>query len=133
MDSRLARSRHAVKFAKLAWYGLLLVPLLFLGLFFCYPLTAIFQYSLFQEGSFDLSGFTRLISSSYYLNTLAFTTFQALLSTVLTLIFALPAAYVFTRYRFAGKSLLLSLPTWPFVLPTAVEAAAFVAPLGEGG
>src|SRR5688500_5474089 len=118
MDSGVARSRNAMRFGKVAWYGLLLVPLLFLGLFFLYPLASIFEYSLFQDGNFDFSGFTKIVSSSYYLNTLAFTTFQALLSTILTLTLALPAAYVFTRYRFRGKSLLLSLATLSFVLPT---------------
>jgi thiamine transport system permease protein len=133
MDSSMARSRDAMSLSKLAWYGLLLVPLLFLGIFFLYPLAAIFEYSLFQDGQFDFSGFTKIVSSSYYLNTLAFTTFQAILSTILTLALALPSAYVFTRYRFQGKSLLLSLATLPFVLPTVVVAAAFVALLGESG
>src|SRR5688572_8177490 len=125
MDSGMARNRDAMSFARLAWYGLLLVPLLFLVIFFLYPLFAIFEYSLFQDGQFDFSGFVRLTSSSYYLNTLGFTVFQAALSTILTLLLALPAAYVFTRYHFRGKSLLLSLVTLPFVLPTVVVAAAF--------
>jgi thiamine transport system permease protein len=133
MDSSMARNRNAMSLGKLAWYGLLLVPLLFLIIFFFYPLASIFEYSLFQDGLFDFSGFVQIISSSYYLNTLAFTSFQALLSTILTLAFALPAAYVFTRYRFRGKSLLLSLATLSFVLPTVVVAAAFVALLGDSG
>jgi thiamine transport system permease protein len=133
MDSSMAGSRNAIRFSQWAWYGLLLVPLLFLVVFFFYPLYSILEFSLFQEGLFDFSGFTQIISSSYYLDTLAFTTFQAILSTILTLFFALPAAYVFTRYRFRGKSLLLSLATLSFVLPTVVVAAAFVALLGENG
>jgi thiamine transport system permease protein len=51
----------------------------------------------------------------------------------LTLLLALPAAYVFARYRFRGKSLLLALTTIPFVLPTLVVANAFSALLGPKG
>jgi thiamine transport system permease protein len=45
----------------------------------------------------------------------------------------MPAAYVFGRYDFRGKSLLRALTTIPFVLPTMVVAAAFTALLGPQG
>jgi thiamine transport system permease protein len=64
---------------------------------------------------------------------LAFTTGQALLSTLLTLLAGLPAAYVFGRFDFPGKSLLRALLTVPFVLPTVVVGSAFVALIGAGG
>ncbi len=115
------------------WHGLMLVPLIFLGLFFIYPLAAIFGLSLFPEGSADWSGFTRLVTSDYYRDTLGFTLWQALLSTGLTLALALPGASIFTRYQFPGKSLFLSLSTLPFVLPTIVVATAFSALIGPRG
>jgi len=118
---------------KLAWYGLLLIPLFFLIVFFFYPLLAILDVSLRPDGMWDLSGFTQIVASAYYRDTLFFTIWQALLSTSLTIGFALPGAYVFTRYRFPGKSLLLSLSTLPFVLPTVVVAAAFSALIGPRG
>jgi len=114
-------------------YGLLLVPLLFLVLFFFYPLVEIFKLSLAPEGALDLSTFVNLATSRYYLETLWFTTWQAVLSTLLTLVLALPGAYVFARYDFPGKSLILSLTTLPFVLPTVVVAAAFTALVGPRG
>src|SRR5690606_8436617 len=46
---------------------------------------------------------------------------------------AVPTAYIFTRYTFPGKNLLLSLSTLAFVLPTIVVAAAFRALIGEQG
>jgi thiamine transport system permease protein len=55
---------------------------------------------------------------------------QAAVSTLLTLIIAMPAAYVFARFDFAGKSLARALITVPFVLPTVVVGTAFVALLG---
>ncbi len=118
---------------RIVWYGLLLVPLLFLGVFFFYPLFSIFDLSLRPEGQWDFSGFVEIATSRYYRNTLIFTFWQATLSTILTIALALPGAYIFTRFRFPGKDLLLSLATLPFVLPTVVVAAAFLALIGPRG
>ena len=112
---------------------ILLVPLVFLALFFFYPLVEILSLSLAPEGRLDLSPFGTLFTDPYYGRLLAFTTGQALLSTVLTLLAGLPAAYVFARYDFGGKSLLRAFTTIPFVLPTMVVAAAFTALVGPQG
>jgi len=106
------------------------VPLLFLALFFFYPLAAIFALSFAPEGAVDLSALRKLVSTGYYARTLWFTVWQAIVSTLLTVILALPGAYVFARYQFRGKSLLKALTTIPFVLPTVVVANAFTAWLG---
>ena len=121
-----------------SWQGLaatllFLLPLLFLALFFFYPLFEIFSLSLAPEGELDLAPFRTLFTDPYYARLLGFTTGQALLSTVLTLLAGMPAAYVFARYDFRGKSLLRALTTIPFVLPTMVVAAAFTALLGPQG
>ena len=114
-------------------YGLLLVPLLFLAVFYFYPLLSILAVSLAPAGYLDLSSFGEIVTSAYYRETLWFTLWQAVLSTLLTLALALPSAYVFARYHFPGKSLLLSLSILPFVLPTVVVAAAFSALVGPRG
>jgi len=111
----------------------LVIPVLFLMIFFIYPVLTILGISLAPDGKVDLGGFGALVTSPYYLNTLAFTLGQAALSTALTLALAVPSAYVFVRYRFPGKSLLMSLATLPFVLPTVVVAAAFLALIGPRG
>ena len=110
-----------------------LVPIGFLAIFFVYPLLALFDLSLRPDGALDLSAFARLSSSDYYLGTLLFTVYQALISTAATLLLALPCAFVFARFSFPGKSLLLALATLPFVLPTVVVALAFAVLLGDGG
>jgi len=112
---------------------LYLVPLIFLVVFFLYPLLALFDLSLRPDGILDLSAFARLLSSDYHIGTLVFTVYQALISTTATVVLALPCAFVFARFRFPGKSLLLSLATLPFVLPTVVVALAFAVVLGDGG
>ncbi|MBL8131086.1 MAG: iron ABC transporter permease [Anaerolineae bacterium] len=116
--------------------GLVLLGLpvfLFLTAFYVYPILSLFAASLAPEGRLDLSGAAALVDSPYYLRLLGFTVAQAALSTLLTLALALPSAYVFARFDFGGKRLLLALATLPFVLPTVVVAAAFSALIGESG
>jgi thiamine transport system permease protein len=110
-----------------------LVLTAFLVLFYFYPLASILRLSLAPEGNLDLSALSKLIDTPYYLKTLWFTTWQAAASTLLTVGLALPGAYVFARYDFAGKSLIQALTTIPFVLPTVVVAIAFTALLGSRG
>ncbi len=133
MVTGVDRNRPPLSIFRSLWRGLLLAPLLFLALFFFYPLLAILQISLAPEGQFNLASFGSLVTSAYYRETFWFTTWQAVLSTLLTLALALPGAFVFARYQFPGKALLLSLSTLPFVLPTVVVATAFTALIGPRG
>jgi thiamine transport system permease protein len=109
-----------------------LLPLAFLLLFYFYPLGSILTLSLRSEGHFSLATLGELLDP-YYLQILWFTTWQAALSTLLTVTLALPGAYVFGRYDFPGKSLVQALTTIPFVLPTIVVSLAFTALLGARG
>ncbi len=128
------RNRPSVNSSyRLLRHGLVFVPLVFLFLFFFYPLLSIFRLSLAPEGQLNLASFVEIATSSYYRDTLWFTLWQAVLSTFLTIGLALPGAYVFARYQFPGKSIFLSLATLAFVLPTVVVAAAFTALIGPRG
>ncbi|MDP6792954.1 MAG: iron ABC transporter permease [Anaerolineales bacterium] len=108
-----------------------LLPLAFLGVFYFYPLGAILRYSL-AEGDQTASALAAL-SDPYVLRTLWFTIWQAVLSTLLTLLVGLPGAYLIGRYRFRGKALLRALTAIPFIMPTVVVAAGFNALLGGRG
>jgi thiamine transport system permease protein len=133
MDTGMDRNRSPLKPDALLRHGLILVPLAFLIIFFFYPLFSIFSLSLAPDGQPDLTSFGKIVSSAYYRDTLWFTIWQAALSTMLTLAFALPGAYVFARFQFPGKSVFLSLATLSFVLPTVVVAAAFTSLIGPRG
>ena len=112
-----------------AWRALTLgVPLVFLALFFLYPLAAIVERGLRGEGDAPLD----VLTDPATVDVVWFTVWQALASTVLTIAVALPAAYVLGRYRFRGRSLVSALVVVPFVLPTVVVALAFVAILPDG-
>jgi thiamine transport system permease protein len=104
-------------------------PLLFLGYFFFYPLLSI----LGMAGQAALGGSLNIDFWGEIWPALVFTMWQAALSTGLTLLVGLPAAYLFARFRFPGKSLLRVATTLPFILPTVVAAAGFNALLGPRG
>lgn len=118
---------------KRPWRLLYALPLVFLAIFYFYPLFSILSLSLAPEGRLDLGGVQALATRPYLARVLWFTCWQAVVSTGLTLALGLPAAYVYARYDFPAKSLLRALTTIPFVMPTVVVGAAFVALLGPSG
>ena len=95
-----------------------LVPVAFLTLFFVFPLVTILERGLTSEGAPSLPDGTPAL--------VWFTTWQAALSTALTLVAGLPLAWVIGRFRFRGRSLTRALVLVPFVLPTVVVATAFL-------
>ncbi len=101
--------------------------LLFLGIFFFYPLVKILALGV------DSPDFFSSVSLKIAWDSLGFTFYQAMLSMLLTLMVGLPAAYLFARYDFRGKTLLRALTAVPFMLPTVVVAAGFNALLGPRG
>ena len=135
--TRFSADAYAIKPSKAGslWFSWLrqLLPWLgasvFLGLFFFYPLSRILWLGLNPSSikSLDLS------SLQLALHSLGFTFYQAALSTFLTLVIGLPAAVLFARYDFRGKSLLRVMTAVPFMLPTVVVAAGFNALLGPSG
>jgi thiamine transport system permease protein len=103
------------------------IPIGFLALFFAWPLLAIFSHSLRPGAIADVVTDPALRRVAW------FTFWQAVLSTVLTLIVGLPAAYVVARFQFPGRRWFRAFVTVPFVLPTVVVATAFLALLRPGG
>ena len=111
------------------WLGrffLWLLPLAFLIIFFFLPLSRIISLT------FNFESLTpENLRITYY--ALRFTFYQAILSTLLTLLLGLPSAYLFARYDFPGKAILRALTAIPFMLPTVVVASSFSAILGTRG
>ncbi|MGW7451014.1 ABC transporter permease [Streptomyces sp. NPDC054787] len=109
------------------------VPLAFFGLFFAYPVAAIVGRGLKTADGWQFGRIGEVITRPDIAGVLWFTTWQALASTALTLLIALPGAYVFARFEFPGKQVLRAVVTVPFVLPTVVVGTAFLALVGRGG
>lgn len=109
------------------------VPLAFLAIFFAYPVAAILGRGLAPEGHLDLGPIGDVVTHPGLRRVAWFTLWQAAVSTGLTLLIALPGAYVLARYDFPGRRVVRALVTVPFVLPTVVVGSAFLALLGPGG
>ncbi len=113
-----------------SWYAL---PLLFGSLFFVVPLAAIIQRALWPDGQLMLDQALAVLRTRATWSVVWFSAWQAALSTLLTVLAALPAAYIFARYRVPGKTWLRALAAVPFVLPTVVVALAFGALFNQRG
>ena len=114
MNSSRAPYRRAAPWLALA-------PALLLLVFFIWPLAGIVARG--ASGA----AFGRLFANPAIAPVLWFTVWQALASTLLTLVVALPVTYILARYHFAGRRVLLALVSTAFVLPTVVVGAAFLA------
>ncbi|SDE72358.1 ABC transporter permease [Halorientalis regularis] len=62
-----------------------------------------------------------------------FTAYQALLSTLVSVLVGLPGAYVLARFEFPGRRFLRSVTIIPFVLPSILVAVGFLAMFGRTG
>ncbi|MFE6688393.1 ABC transporter permease [Streptomyces sp. NPDC057743] len=109
------------------------LPLAFFALFFAYPVAVIVGRGLKDGGQWQFGRFAAVLGDPDVLHVLWFTVWQAAASTALTLLVALPSAYVFARFDFPGKQLLRAVVAVPFVLPTVVVGSAFLALVGRGG
>jgi thiamine transport system permease protein len=116
----VGRHRRALSSA-----ALVAVPLAFLAVFFAYPVGTILARGLSPDAGLDLQPLAEVFTDPELREVALFTLAQASLSTVLTLLVALPGAYVLARYEFPGRSLVRALVVVPFVLPTIVVATAF--------
>ena len=117
----VSRGRSATESpaARIGRIALAAVPAVFLGLFFVYPLASIIGAVIVDVQPGTVLGDARLRSVIW------FTTWQAAVSTVLTLTAGLPAAYLLARFRFPGRATLRVATLVAFVLPTVVVGAAF--------
>jgi thiamine transport system permease protein len=106
-------------------WTLAVLPGAFLAFFFAYPLGAILERGLTQNGGFDVP--RDVLFGSDTRTIVWFTVWQATVSTALTLLAGLPLAWATARLQFRGRRLVRALVVVPFVLPTVVVATAFIA------
>ncbi|HUF83037.1 MAG TPA: ABC transporter permease subunit, partial [Acidimicrobiia bacterium] len=109
------------------------VPVAFVTVFFVYPVVTIVGRGLWPDGHLDLEPLGKVATDASLREVVWFTLWQAALSTALTVLVALPGAYVLARYRFPGRRLLFAAVTVPFVLPTVVVGSAFRSLLEDDG
>ena len=90
---------------RIAVAAIFLLPALFFALFYIYPLGSILRLGLMPEGKLDAAALMQPFINPYLLRILWFATWQAFVSTVLTLLLAFPGAYVLARFSFRGRAI----------------------------
>ena len=100
--------------------ALLAAPVVFIAAFYAWPVATLL-WTAWRDQASSASPFRHIAAIIW------FTVWQAAVSTVLTLTVGLLPAYVLARYSFRGRRLLMAATTVPFVLPTVVVGAAFIA------
>lgn len=99
---------------KLLWA----IPLTFVAVLFYWPIAKI--------TSLGFSGdWLATLSEPKTVEVIWFTLWQAAVSTLVTLVIAIPGAYLLYRRSFPGQRLVKALITVPFVLPSIVVAVGF--------
>ena len=92
----------------------------FFGIFYFYPVGKIITYGLDAGVIYDV------FTASSTWSVIWFTTWQALVSTFLSMIIGLFIANTLGKLKFRGRGFLKVLATIPFVMPTVVVASAFL-------
>jgi thiamine transport system permease protein len=127
------RGTAARALPRLGAAGLGGLPVLFICLFLIYPLGRILAVGLAPILAGGSAALRSVAADTDIGRLLLASAAQALLSTALTLAVGLPVAWIFSHYRFPGKETLRTLLLIPFVLPSVVVSASFVALVGTGG
>lgn len=104
-----------------AWI-LVAITVAFLTLFLVVPVVAVFAVA-FSRG---VAGFVRAVSTPETAAALRLTAATALVAVPLNTLFGVVAAWTVTKYRFRGKTLLLTLMDLPFAVSPVVAGLMFV-------
>lgn len=109
------------------------LPLVFLSIFFAWPVGALVLRGFLPEGQWDFSGFAEVLSRPRTWRIIRLTLALGALGTLLSVALGVPGAYVLYRRTFRGQRLLRAFVVIPFVLPTVVVGVAFRAVLAPSG
>lgn len=117
---------------KLSWRWLMLLPALSISLaFFIIPIVALIALS-FNTNNGDINWFDnylKILTVSRYWQSMLVTIFLAVCVTLTSLILSTVSGLFLVRYRFYGRSLLISMLTFPLAFP-GVVIGFFVIMLG---
>jgi thiamine transport system permease protein len=108
--------------------------LVLLTFLFLIPVGIILSKAFITEGGqFSTERLITLIRDPYILRVLRFTVLQASVSTLVSVLIALPGAYLLANFQFRGKSIIRAICTIPFVLPSILVVLGFVIFYGNQG
>src|SRR5436853_1466196 len=111
------------------------IAIVFLGLFFLWPLLKVFGASILDPAGthFTLANYTSVLSNRFFLNGLTNSLGIATAASLCTVLLGVPFAFCLARLPIGGKAALLALAALPLVLPSFVGAYALVLLFGRSG
>ncbi|WP_208759423.1 sulfate ABC transporter permease subunit CysW [Brevibacillus antibioticus] len=119
---------HLTEPAYIRW-TLIIVALLFLGLFLILPLVAVFTEA-FRQGA---EVFVAAITEAETLSAVKLTLLVATISVPLNVTFGIAAAWAIAKFSFPGKNVLLTLIDLPFAVSPVIAGFIFVLLFGSQG
>ena len=118
------------------WFILSLVLISILVFLIVLPMTTVFLSSFtdIESGRFTLQNFKTIFTQLYpYKIALNNSLFVGIMGAILPFIIALPLAYLFSRYEFRSKELLVTTISISMVMPAFIGAYFWVVLLGRYG
>ena len=109
------------------------IPLALLLILFMLPLAFNLMKAFIGEDGFSLDLVVDVFTTPYTYRLLGFTLLQAALSSLVSVLVAMPGAYLYANYRFRLKGLMLTLSSLCFVLPSILVVLGFVIFYGNSG
>jgi len=114
--------------------GVFAVTLAFFACFFLLPVAETLRGAFFdQDGAFTVAYIAEVFRNPIYLEGLRNSFVLALSVTVLTMLIALPLAWIADRFLYPGKTLFSALILVPMILPPFVGAIGIKQILGQQG
>jgi iron(III) transport system permease protein len=101
---------------------LLLATILFLGVFLVYPMLHVLVRAVVVDGTPTLTFVVALFANAGLRQGMLNSIMIGVYATLLSMLIALPLAWIFARYRFPGRTVLNGLMLVPMVMPPFVGA-----------
>ena len=118
---------------KLIYFAFVAPLLVYLAIFFIYPLISFLPTSLFYDGGFSIDKYLRAFTRPVYMRILRTSFMIAGSTTLITLLLAYPVAYLFTNTTGKIKGLITAFIILPFWTSIIVRMYAWMSLLGHNG
>jgi len=100
---------------------------------FYLPVGSVLVSAIHADARLTIDPLLAVLGDPFYIELFGFTAYQALLSTVASVLLGLPGAYLLARFEFPGRRFLRSVTILPFVMPSIMVAVGFLAMFGRSG
>lgn len=115
------------------WVAAAVLPVVFLAVFFAWPVATLVARGFVVDGQPSLAGVQDVLAAPRTWRIVGQTLGQAVAGSAASVLLGLPGAYLLYRCRFPGRRTLRALVSVPFVLPTVVVGVAFQSLLAPRG